>query len=187
MLYPCFHFDINIETRNLCEINAKMQLHILELSTLCNDSSMSHYSHAITCTKGNTGLCAGAQPTTRRTTSTRTTRTRGDKHKDEQYTRTSSIIYASRARTRARERQEGQRLQDGAQGGITLWSHLMSRYVPSCGSAEVVEASLKALLMAAEMTVDCHLAERMRIRSARCVPPALSRSQGLSAAAQRRF
>ena len=54
----------------------------------------------------------------------------------------------------------------------------MSRYVPSCGSAEVVEASWKALVMAAEMTVDCHL---------RDVPPALSKSQGLIAAAQRRF
>ena len=56
-----------------------------------------------------------------------------------------------------------------------------SRYVPSCGSAEVVEASWKALVMAAEMTVDCHLAERICASARRDVPPALSGSQGLSA------
>ena len=52
-----------------------------------------------------------------------------------------------------------------------------------------MEVSWKALLMAAEMTVDCHLAERMRscASARRDVPPPLSAGVSRSLAAQGGF
>ena len=78
MLYPCFHFDINIETTNLCEIKAKTQ----QLTQVCPITHMPSLVQRVTqmTTRMWCRCAADDDKADTRPTSTRTT---ADKYKDD--------------------------------------------------------------------------------------------------------